>query len=233
MQLEIEFEKKLSSYQKRIYEMVGKGWYSQIGDIFDSDYMKNLNRFIADERSKNIIQPQNGMVLKAFELCPYENLSVVILGQDPYPDVNNNADGLAFSCANNVQPSLSVILKTLNKNYDPKKPYTLDHWAKQGVLLLNTALTVRAGYPGSHSTAWSFFTKNLIYRLGQRKDLVWLLWGSAAKRYARYINSNFIIEDNHPVAQYYSPGDELKEFFGGFITCNNYLFTQKKNTIEW
>lgn len=164
--------------------------------------------------------PDKNREFEAFNKCPFDKLSVVILGQDPY-FTPNTANGLAFSCTNRVPKSLSVIFNAIQATTDlpVNRNPDLSRWASQGVLLLNTALTVKPGLPGSHALAWEDFTRELIKKLsGEFPNLVWMLWGKHAEYYRKYISSGTVIIDCHPAAR-------TKKFTGFFNKVNHIVWT--------
>ena len=194
--------------------------------------------------SKKKYYPDKKDIFRAFELCPLEKLKVVILGQDPYHD--GSATGLAFSNrsdSKSISPSLRNILQEVEDNaYDGFKleqDLNLERWAKQGVLLLNTALTVEKSNPGSHAKLWDEFTKNVIKKISDEiPAIVYMLWGKHAKGYLEYISreTNFILASPHP-----SPFSAGRGFFGNkhFSKCNEVLVQvgiaegEEDYEIEW
>ena len=220
----------------------GKGWYDLLEDILVSNYFKEIGRTLISSKKK--YYPDKKDIFRAFELCPLEKLKVVILGQDPYHD--GSATGLAFSNrsdSKSISPSLRNILKEVEDNaYDGFKleqDLNLERWAKQGVLLLNTALTVEKSNPGSHAKLWDEFTKNVIKRISDEiPAIVYMLWGKHAKGYLEYISreTNFILASPHP-----SPFSAGRGFFGNkhFSKCNEVLVQvgiaegEEDYEIEW
>lgn len=171
--------------------------------------MISLSQFLKHERQTKTIYPKSSDVFRAFLLCPYDKCKVVMVFQDPY-STGNNADGLAVSCKRFVSPTLKVILNYLELPYVENKPYTLEHWAEKGILLLNTALTVEKGKPNSHKEQWHWFTREVLKRI-KNKDF--LLFGNNAKSYAEYIEGT-IYTDIHPVADVYNKTNKF--------SCGNY-----------
>lgn len=216
MQLELNINKELTNYQISVKNQLGS-WYELIGEVFDSENTKNTFKKLKIERSKNIVYPKGSDIFRAFRETPVNKCKVIIIGQDPY--FNSNADGLAFSCKNKVSPSLKRILDVLDKSYENNKPYTLDSWAQQGVLLLNSSLTVKKDKPNSHKKYWKPITKEIIKRIST-KEFIWLLWGNEAKSYKKYIQSGIIYEDIHPVSDAYN---DTELFEGGFDYVNKLL----------
>ena len=165
---------------------IEKSWLNELNYILKKKYFINLINKVKEEYKFYEIYPEGKNIFNAFELCPFNNVKVVILGQDPYHG-KNQANGLSFSVNKNINlpPSLKNIFKELKYNYpDIKfKDGDLSDWAKQGVLLLNSVLTVRDKSPGSHSKlGWEKFTDSVINLISQKKDnIVFILWGAFAK----------------------------------------------------
>lgn len=177
------------------------------------------------------VYPPEHLRYKAFELCP--NPEVIIIGQDPYhtPGV---ADGLAFSTqCGKIPPSLRNILIELEASTGIGRTNPdLSDWARQGVLLMNTALSVEEGKPGSHAKLWRDFTKSKLEELSQKRNLVVMLWGNHAKKYRKIFTreDTLILEAAHP-----SPLSAHKGFFGcnHFELCNRYLVSKGRLPIDW
>jgi uracil-DNA glycosylase len=189
------------------------------------------------------VYPEKDKIFRVFEECNYDNVSVIILGQDPYHNKYKDvpsACGVAFATENGfINPSLKIIFKELSRSgysiygnpvVQGKK---LIDWCNQGVLLLNTALTVEEGKPGSHSKLWSRFTNSFIATLSREKrDLVWLLMGKHAQVYKENIISGEVIETVHPMVDVYG----AKNVFVGsnvFIQINDILTKKNKTPIDW
>lgn len=210
----------------KLKSIFGEGWYCLLEDLFNSGDFKSIGKTL--NKSKKKYYPERGDIFNAFRLCPLEKLKVVILGQDPYHD--GSATGLAFSNRSDstvLSPSLRNIFKEVeNDLYNGLKlnqSPNLERWAEQGVLLLNTALTVEKGNPGSHAELWDSFTKVVLQRISKEiPAVVYLLWGSHAKGYLECINreTNFILVSPHP-----SPLSASRGFFGNkhFSKCNQVL----------
>ena len=216
-----------------IKEQVGE-WYKILDPIFRSGYFRKL----VDQHRKNItnsiVYPKRGKTFRAFQMCPLESVKVVILGQDPYHD--GSATGLAFANdgVGRVSPSLRNIIQTVKNDFgDVEVSTDLESWAKQGVLLLNTALTVERGKAGSHLDLWMPFTRDIITRLSVEKpDLVWVLWGKKAQDYEKHImypSGHTILKAPHPAAESYSGGK------AGFFTCEHFKKINDKleQPIQW
>ena len=208
-------------------------WYELLKDEFEKDYFLKLRKFIKKEYKTKQIFPHPKNIFKAFELTPVNDVKVVILGQDPYHGANQ-AHGLAFSVQEDIKipPSLNNIYKELydDLNIPIKRSGNLESWAKQGVLLLNSVLTVESGKANSHKNiGWEKFTQSVISLISKKKEiLVFLLWGSYAHKKEGFIESNnhLILKSVHP-----SPLSAYNGFFGSrhFSKANNFL---KKNNIK-
>ncbi len=212
------------------------GWMKALGAEFDKPYWSELQDFVADERKKHEVFPPEGQVFSAYEFTPYEDVRVVILGQDPYHD-NGQAHGLSFSVKPGVAipPSLANMYKELKADLGCKIPNNgyLVPWAKQGVMMLNAVLTVRAHEPNSHKDrGWETFTDATIKALSDRPDpAVFVLWGNYAKKKKKIIDGkrHAVIEGAHP-----SPLS-VKLFLGSkpFSKVNDALATFGKPPIDW
>ncbi|MDD2797674.1 MAG: uracil-DNA glycosylase [Bacteroidales bacterium] len=212
-------------------------WQAQLQSEFEKPYFELLTRFVRDEYQTTTVYPNGSLIFNAFEQCPFDQVKVVILGQDPYHEPEQ-AHGLCFSVQDGVKfpPSLRNILKEIQT--DLGKPYPksgdLTRWTQQGVLLLNATLTVRAHQAGSHQNkGWEQFTDAVIHRLAEQKEgLVFILWGSYAQRKGEFIDSNkhLVLKSVHP-----SPLSAHRGFFGNhhFSASNEYLMQQGKSLIEW
>jgi len=184
---------------------IHKSWKPYLQEEFDKIYFKELVEFIKQEYKKNECFPPGKQIFNAFEHCSFDNTKVVIIGQDPYHG-KRQAHGLCFSVNDGVShpPSLINIFKEIEK--DLGKPYpnsgNLEHWADQGVLLLNATLTVRANIAGSHQNkGWELFTDAVIEQISKNKqNVVFLLWGGYAKKKAALINQDkhHILTSGHP-----------------------------------
>lgn len=218
----------------------GEGWYNLLEGMLTPSYFNQLGHFLESRRkSFNVeVYPAKEDVFKAFNLTPLEGVKVVILGQDPYYSYQGQATGLAFGVPDyaNIPPSLKNILKEaeddwyngLNLHYDP----TLESWAKQGVLLLNTALTVEKNKPGAHTKEWQQFTKTVLEKLQTKDNIIYVLWGNHAIGFKKFITNptSFIIESAHP-----SPLSAYRGFLGSkpFSKINNQLLLINKTPIAW
>ena len=212
-------------------------WKEAIGAEFEKTYFKQLVTFIRDEYSNHIVYPPGKMLFNAFNYCPFNEVKVVIIGQDPYHG-QGQAHGLSFSVQDGVPipPSLENIYKELVSDMGVPFPESgnLTHWAKQGVLLLNTVLSVREKEPQSHQNkGWEFFTDAVIRAISERKDpVVFILWGSPAQKKEAIIDSgkHLILKAVHP-----SPLSAYRGFFGSkpFSQTNAFLEKQGKTPIDW
>lgn len=213
-------------------------WMEHLGQEFESAYMKELSLFLKQEKSSGkIIYPLGGEIFNAFHLTPFSSVKVIILGQDPYHGVNQ-AHGLSFSVKKGVRPppSLINIFQELKEDLriDPPQHGDLTKWAQEGVLLLNTVLTVEKSKAGSHQgKGWETFTDKVITTLSEKKEnLVFILWGSPAQKKMSLIDSNkhLIIKSPHP-----SPYSADRGFFGSkpFSNTNGFLRSKNISEINW
>ena len=212
-------------------------WKEKLNDSFHSESFIILKKFLQSEKAKYKIYPSEDRIFSAFNLCPYESIKVVIIGQDPYHGPNQ-ANGLCFSVSDGIKPppSLQNIFKELKNDLNSKLPSSgnLEHWAKQGILMLNSTLTVRAGQPGSHQNkGWEEFTDNVILTLSKKKqNLIFLLWGRFAQKKAEIIDKE---KHNILIAAHPSPYSARFGFFGckHFSKTNEILKKLKLNPIKW
>lgn len=217
-------------------------WKSFIAEQIKEPYLNTLQERIKKEREEGIIYPEANDVLRVFKEVPYKNIKVVILGQDPY-HTPGMADGLAFSTKSSIcPPSLQNIFKELLSDWLHPFSYNecfpsndLTSWAKQGVFLLNTVLTVRKGEAGSHKDyGWKIFTERVIIEIAKSEEpIVFMLWGAHAKEYKKYIKKDLhlVLEANHP-----SPLSANKSGWFGckhFSRANKFLGKCDKIGINW
>ena len=216
--------------------MINKNWDIVLKDEFNKTYFKNLGCFVKDEYKNKIVYPKYKDIFQALRLTDYDDVKVVILGQDPYHG-ENEAHGLSFSVRDGVEmpPSLRNIFKELESDLGIKKESTdLTPWAKQGVLLLNSIMTVVKDTPLSHKAkGWEIFTDKIIEKLGEReKPLVFILWGSYARSKKELIKgkNHYVIESVHP-----SPLSACRGFFGSkpFSKANSFLVKNGLEKIDW
>ncbi len=212
-------------------------WKELFSKEFNKLYFKDLISFLDLEYSSQTIYPKQNEIFKAFELCAWDKIKVVIIGQDPYHG-KNQANGLCFSINDgvNLPPSLKNIYLEMSKDLNIMKPKSgnLSFWAEQGILMLNSTLTVRKDEPGSHQNkGWEIFTDIVISEIAsKKKHIVYILWGAFAQKKATKINENenLIIASKHP-----SPFSAHKGFFGSkpFSQTNTYLENIGKKSIIW
>ncbi len=217
--------------------MIGNSWDIILKDEYDKEYFKNLQKFIIDEYKHKIVYPKMSEIFKAFIKTTYDDVKVVILGQDPYHG-ENEAEGLSFSVkiGINKPPSLVNIFTELKNDLGCKIPNngSLVPWADQGVLLLNSTLTVIKDRPKSHSNkGWEIFTDEIIKLINKKTTpVVFILWGSDARSKKNLITNNihYIIESPHP-----SPLSAHRGFFGSrpFSKANNFLIKNGLTPIDW
>lgn len=218
---------------------IEEGWKNILKDEFDKEYFKDLTQKVKQEYSNPNIRifPPGGKIFAAFDSCPFKDTKVVIIGQDPYHG-EGQANGLCFSVAPGVKMPPSLINIFTEVHNDTGAPFPLNgdltRWAKQGVLLLNSSLTVREKSPGSHSgIGWEEFTDQVVDKLNTEKDhLVFILWGSHAIKKGEKIdrNKHLVLTSPHP-----SPLSAHRGFFGNhhFSKANNYLKQNGITPIEW
>lgn len=212
-------------------------WKNVLKEEFDKSYFKELSTFVRDEYLSNKVYPPPKEVFRAFDLCPFDKVKVVILGQDPYHGAHQ-ANGLSFAVHKEIAlpPSLKNIFKEIEDDLktEVEKNGDLTRWAEQGVLLLNATLTVRASSPGSHQKkGWEFFTDEAIRKLSdEREHIVFILWGNYARNKGAFIDKkkHLVIESPHP-----SPFSAYNGFFGSkpFSKANDYLKKNGEKEIEW
>jgi len=207
-------------------------WGDVLSPLFSDSKFITIQKEIQKEKKLRKIYPAGVDTFKAFELCQLSDVKVVILGQDPYH--NGQAIGVAFGVNSTpIPPSLKVITRELNAQYyhtPDEFDYSLTHWAKQGVFLLNTSLTVVEGNPASHSHLWTFFTVNVIKSIVKHKpSTIFVLWGKHAEKYKKYIPEDRVLISAHPAAEMYSFG--RAGFFGNghFVKINEML----ESKIDW
>ncbi|MCU4166080.1 uracil-DNA glycosylase [Carboxylicivirga caseinilyticus] len=216
---------------------IESSWKELLKDEFEKKYFKQLTEFVRSEYKSQTIFPPASKIFKAFDLCPVNSTRVVILGQDPYHGPGQ-AHGLCFSVNDGVKipPSLVNIYKEIHADLGKAIPQSgnLERWAKQGVLLLNATLTVRAHNAGSHQKkGWEEFTDSVIKTLAQNtENIVFLLWGSYAIKKSALIDKNkhLILTSPHP-----SPLSAHRGFMGNkhFSKANQYLAQKGLNEIDW
>ena len=216
---------------------IAEDWKALQADEFEKPFFAELVGFVREEYGSRQIFPRGGNIFRAFDKCPFDKLKVVIIGQDPYHG-EGQANGLCFSVNDGVQfpPSLRNIFQEVESDTGAPVPTSgnLDRWAEQGVLLLNSVLTVRAHLAASHAgKGWEQFTDAVVKIISERKrNLVYMLWGRYAQRKGGVVDAreNLILKSVHP-----SPLSAYRGFFGckHFSQANNYLQSVGKRPIEW
>ena len=216
---------------------IEQSWKDALSAEFDKDYFVKLTDFVRGEYlSGKTVYPEPKNIFNAFDLCPIDDVKVVIIGQDPYHEPGQ-AHGLCFSVLppTPVPPSLVNIYKEIESDLGRKSVTNgdLTHWARQGVLLLNATLTVRAHAAASHAGhGWEEFTDAVIRAVATRKNIVYMLWGSYAQKKAAFVNpnENLVLKSAHP-----SPLSAYRGFFGNhhFSRANQYLVQNGKAPIDW
>lgn len=212
-------------------------WKTRLSGEFDQPYFTSLIEFVKDEYATKTIFPPGKEIFKAFDCCSFDDTKVVILGQDPYHGANQ-ANGLCFSVREGIRipPSLVNIFKEIKEDLGKPIPASgdLERWARQGVLLLNATLTVRAGAPGSHQhKGWETFTDAVVKKISDEKQhVVFLLWGAYAQKKGEIIdrNKHLVLMSAHP-----SPFSADRGFFGckHFSKTNAYLKSKGLDEIDW
>ena len=216
---------------------IEESWKQALANEWDKEYFMKLTDFIRKEYATSQIFPPAREIFAAFDATPFDEVKVVIIGQDPYHDVNQ-ANGLCFSVRDGIPfpPSLLNIFKEIQNDLGKAIPASgdLSRWAKQGVLLLNSTLTVKAHCAGSHQNkGWEQFTEEVMLQLAQQKEnLVFILWGAYAIKKGAFINrmKHLVLTSPHP-----SPLSAYRGFFGNkhFSTANEYLIKHGKTPVEW
>lgn len=217
---------------------IDESWKQYLQPEFEKPYFEQLTEFVKQEYQTQTCYPKGKEIFAAFDHCTFENLKVVIIGQDPYHGPNQ-ANGLCFSVHDEIAhpPSLINIFKEIET--DLGKPYpksgNLERWADQGVLLLNATLTVRAHQAGSHQNkGWETFTDAVIKTVSEhKKDVVFLLWGGFAKKKVKLIDTqkHHVLTSGHP-----SPLSANRGYWFGnqhFSQCNTFLKSKDLETIDW
>lgn len=216
---------------------IEESWKEALMPEFSKDYFIRLTDFVRKEYHETTVYPPGKLIFNAFNLCPFDKVKVVIIGQDPYHGPSQ-AHGLCFSVNDGIQPppSLVNIFKEINNDLGKPIPQSgnLTRWAEQGVLLLNATLTVRAHQAGSHQRrGWEEFTDAVIRKLAEEKNnLVFILWGAYAQKKGAFIDrsKHLVLTSVHP-----SPLSAHSGFFGNhhFSLANDYLVKNGKTAIDW
>ncbi len=215
---------------------IRRSWYNLLKDEFSKQYFLDLQEFLRNEYTNYTIYPEEKNIFNALNSIPFDKVKVVIIGQDPYHEPRQ-AQGMSFSVPEDVDipPSLVNIMREIESDLGVKcyDNGNLTRWAKQGVLLLNTVLTVRKGMANSHKDkGWEKLTRKIIELLGQRKEpIVFLLWGNYAQSYQDLIAPwHLVLKAPHP-----SPLSAYRGFFGckHFSKCNQFLIEHGQTPIDW
>ncbi len=220
-----------------VYIKIDDAWENKIQKEFTEPYFDNLIKFVIKQYKTRLVYPMWKDVFKAFDMCLFDAVRVVIIGQDPYHGVEQ-ANGLCFSVNDGIKqpPSLKNIFKELESDLGIPAPISgnLERWAKQGVLMLNATLTVEAETPGSHQQkGWETFTDAVIKKISDEKEqVVFILWGAYAQKKGQIIDAtkHCILTSPHP-----SPFSAYTGFFGNkhFSKTNSYLKSIGLKEIEW
>ncbi|MCS6974196.1 MAG: uracil-DNA glycosylase [Cyclobacteriaceae bacterium] len=216
---------------------IEESWKKRLAEEFEKPYFRQLAEFVKSEYQTGVVYPPGKQIFRAFEACPFDFVKVVILGQDPYPGARQ-ANGLCFSVNDDIPlpRSLVNIFKEIQNDLGKPMPRTgnLERWARQGVLLLNATLTVRASSPGSHQgRGWEEFTDAVIRKISDEKNnVVFMLWGAYAQKKGQVIDRqrHLVLQAAHP-----SPYSASNGFFGcrHFSKANAYLKSKGLGEIDW
>ena len=216
---------------------IESSWENKLQDEFQKQYFAELTSFVREEYKTKVIYPSGKDIFKAFDACPFDNVRVVIIGQDPYHGAGQ-AHGLCFSVNDGVKqpPSLKNIFKEIESDLGKPAPKSgnLERWANQGVLLLNATLTVEANAAGSHQKrGWETFTDAIIKKISDEKEnVVFILWGAYAQKKGQIIDTkkHHVLQSAHP-----SPFSAYNGFLGNkhFSKTNAYLKSVGKKEIDW
>ncbi len=216
---------------------IEESWRKALQEEFNKPYFLQLKDFLVEEKKQHVVYPPGKLIFSAFNHTPFNNVKIVILGQDPYHG-KGQANGLCFSVSDGISmpPSLVNIFKEIRNDlgYPIPQSGNLERWADQGVLLLNAMLTVRANEPGSHQgKGWETFTNSVIHHISTQKEgIVFLLWGKYAQAKETLIDGSkhHILKAAHP-----SPFSAYNGFFGckHFSKTNTLLAAQGKQEIDW
>ncbi len=228
----------MNDIEKVYINLLGEEWFKRIGHIFERPYMKRLSLFLNKRRKEVKVYPKSDNTFKAFKLTPYSQVKVVIIGQDCYH--NGVADGLAFSSqAMGIPKSLQIIFKEINNcipYFNENRLADLTDWAKQGIFLFNTILTVEEGKPMSHEgKGWEQFSTEVIIQLNKHPNpLVFVLWGARAKKFKGLIDSKYhlVLESPHPASELYNEGTGFLGN-GHFTKINEHLMKHFNLKIKW
>ncbi len=216
---------------------IEKSWKGVLSEEFDKPYFQSLIEFVKNEYRTHKVFPPGSLIFNAFDRCSFDDVKVVIVGQDPYHG-DHQANGLCFSVNDGIRfpPSLQNIFKELENDLGIEQPKSgnLERWADQGVLLLNATLTVKAHTAGSHQNkGWEEFTDAVLKKVSDKKDgIVFILWGAYAQRKGEFLDrsKHLVLKAAHP-----SPFSAHSGFFGckHFSQANDYLSSRTLKTIDW
>lgn len=216
---------------EKLPEIIHQSWHPHLSDIFQ---IEEINYIKYQLLPKTNFLPESQNIFRVFSM-PLQDIKIVILGQDPYPN-KGVPIGYAFAVAENIKKPVS--LRIIEKEVGHEIDKTLKHWIDQGVFLLNTALTVEVGKPDSHSAFWRPFTTHVLKVISSTIDPVWMLWGLNAIKYEKLISNNspagsYILKTPHPASEAYQGG--RAGFLGSnvFTKANNILNKQNKSLINW
>ena len=227
----------------KLIEMFGESWYKVLEEYISSKAFTKLASIITALRHKRTIYPPRELIFRAFTETPYTKVKVMLLAQNPYH--NGSMDGLAFSnnLTDAISPSLKIILQEIDNEYPEWKEeinygrldrQDLQRWTKQGVLLLNTALTIEKGKLCSHLELWTEFTTFVLKKLNEKNEIIWILLGKEAQKYAKFATNktHSILTASHPAAEIYNKN---AGFFGSniFKETNTELELRNMNVIQW
>jgi len=230
------------SVQRVLSNLFGVDWFNAMRTYLMSQDFANLGQWLIEERKHKNVYPVQQNVFKAFKLTPCDDVKVVLLGLDPYIR-KNQATGLSFGVniemGVKIPPSLKTIIRELESDLQVlclDFDYSLEGWAKQGVLMLNTALTVEEGQTNSHLKSWNPFTMEVINAINRKNDnVVYILLGKTAQTYEKYLDeyATRVIKAPHPAAEAYAGGKA--GFYGSkiFSKCNSILYMLEKEEINW
>lgn len=226
-----------------LIDTFGNSWYEELKEFLNGETFVKTGNLIATIRKSKVIYPSSNLVFRVFKETPYDKVKVIIIAQDPYHD--GSADGLAFSnsLTTRMSPSLRNILIEIDDecpewmmdiNFGRLDKQDLSRWSKQGVFLLNTALTVEAGKPESHIDYWIPFTEEVIKALNKKNEIIWILLGKESQKFIKFMTNktHTILEAPHPASEVYRRG---AGFFGCgiFKKCNEELEARNKQIIQW
>jgi uracil-DNA glycosylase len=227
----------------KLIEMFGEFWYKVLEEYISSKAFTKLASTITALRHKKTIYPPRELIFRAFKETPYTKVKVILLAQNPYH--NGSMDGLAFSnnLTDEISPALKILLQEIDNEYPEWKEeinygrldrQDLHRWAKQGVLLLNTALTIEKGNLGSHLELWAEFTAFVLKKLNEKNEIIWILLGKEAQKYTKFATNktHSILTASHPAAEVYNKD---AGFFGSniFKEANTELELRNMNVIQW